>query len=283
MAISPTEAQLEALRTGDPTERLALVRLIALRESAAWPAYLAALDGAIRASGGRRAYAGRVDTVLCGGPMRFDWLLIDEFPSRELTAESLRLALPEAKEALAEAVVLAVRPRAIPRLVLAAARVATRLLGRGGSEPKRPLTGAPAEDPAIAPDVRELEDYLWAAPDRPFCMLNLNRHRERARYAEPIGADPDISGADAYRRYGRNTLPFLLRRKAGPIFVAAPAGLAVGDASHPLAGRWDELLLVRYPRRDAMLDMLTAAGYQAGLVHRGAGLERAALLPTTLA
>ena len=280
-ALAPTAAQLEALRTGDPTERLALVHLLAVRDAAAWPAYLAALDGSAKASGGTRAYAGRVDTVLCGGAMRFDWLLVDEFPSRELTAESLRLANPHAKDALSEALVLAVRPRAIPRFALALATAATRLLGRGTGTPKRPLAEAPPEDPAISPDARDLEAYLEAAPEQPLCMLNLNRHRERAKYAEAITQDPDMSGAAAYRRYGRNTLPYLLRRGARPVFVAEPIGLVAGDPAHPLAAPWHELLLVHYPRRAAMLDMLSAANYQAGLVHRSAGLERAALLATT--
>lgn len=280
-ALAPTEAQLEALRTGDPTERLALVRLLAVRDVAAWPAHLAALDGAVRAAGGRRAYAGRVDTVLCGGEMRFDWLLIDEFPSRELTAESLRLELPQAGSALAEQIVLAARPRALPRLALTLARLAARVLGRGPSVPKRPLAAAPPEDPAISPDIRELEAYLSAAPEQPFCMLNLNQHRKRAKYESQIPESPEVTGRVAYGRYGRNTLPHLLRRGGGPVFVAEPLGVVVGDPAHPLAASWDELLLVRYPRRERMLDMLTATHYQAGLVHRSAGLERAALIPTT--
>ena len=279
--IAPSERQLEALRSGDPAERLALVHLAAVRDAAAWPRFLAAQGGAAKASGGRRRYAGRVDTVLCGGAMRFDWLLVDEFPSRELAVESLRLENAHAKEALAEAVVLAVKPRGIPGALLAIGGLAARVLGRGASEPKRALSEAPAEDPAISPDVRALETYLTAAPAQPFCMLNLNRHRERARYAEPIAEEANVSGAVAYRRYGRNTLPYLLRRAAGPIFAGEPIGLVVGDPAHPLAAGWDELLLVRYPRRAAMLDMLTAAKYQAGLVHRSAGLERAALLATT--
>jgi uncharacterized protein (DUF1330 family) len=212
--------------------------------------------------------------------MRSDWLLIDEFPSRELTAESLRLEGAHSAAALAEAVVLAVRPRPIPRLPLAFARLATRVLGRGASQPKRPLSEAPAEDPAIAPDPRAIEAYLSAAPAEPLCMLNLNRHRARAKYSAAIAEDPDVSGAEAYARYGRSTLPHLLRRGGGPVFIAAPIGLVVGEASHPLAAQWDELLLVRYPRRERMLDMLTSTTYQAGLVHRGAGLERAALIAT---
>jgi hypothetical protein len=265
--ISRTEEQLEALRTGDPTERLALVSLFALRDAAAWPAFLAAHDAAAKASMGERTYRGRVDAVVLGADARFDWLAIDSFPSRELAAESLRLENPHAKEALAEALTWVVRPRAIPALALGVARWIARLGGRGAGTPKQPLAEAPRGNPAIAPEPRALEAFLSAEPRRPLFMLNLNRH-----------AGP--SGAAAYARYGRNTLPFVLRRGRGPVFVGEPTGLACGDAAHPLAGPWDELLLVHYRERAGMLDMLTAAAYQAGLAYRDAGLSRAALVAT---
>jgi hypothetical protein len=280
MAVTRTEEQLEALRTGDPTERLALVSLFAVRDAAAWLAFLAAHDGAARASGGERVYLGRVDAVLLGTGSRFDWLAIDAFPSRELAAESLRLENPHAKHALAEALTLVVRPRAIPGFALVFARLAARLLGRGVGTPKRPVTDAPLENPAIAPDARALETFLSAAPERSLFMLNLNRHRDRALYAPEAAGAGELSGAAAYGRYGRNTLPFVLRRGRGPIFAGQPIGIAVGDPADPLAAHWDELLLVHYRQRAGMLDMLTAAAYQAGIRHREAGLERAALIAT---
>ncbi len=281
MAVSRTEEQLEALRTGDPTERLALVSLFAMRDPAAWPAYLAAHDGAARASGGKRAYLGRVDAVLCGTESRFDWLAIDEFPSRELAAESLRLENPHAQAALSEAFVIVVQPRAVPGFALAAARLVAKLLGRGAGAPKAPLADAPAADRAISPEPRAVEAFLRDAPERPLLMLNLNRHRERARYLPGQSAGPDGSGRAAYRRYSANTLPFVLRRGSGPVFRGEPIGIAVGDPAHPLASPWDELLLVHYRERSGMLDMLTAAAYQAGIRHREAGLERAALIATS--
>ncbi len=280
--ISRTEEQLEALRTGDPTERLALVSLLAVRDAAAWPAFLAAHDAACKSSMGERVYLGRVDRVLVGSDARFDWLAIDAFPSRELAAESLRLENPHAKDALAEALVWIVRPRRVPALALGVARGVATLLGRGAGTPKRALTGAALENPAIAPPAAELEAFLAAEPRLPLFMLNLNRHRARAQYAGAVpGGEPaDVSGARAYQRYGRNTLPFIVRRGRGPVFVGEPIGLAVGDPAHPLATAWDELLLVHYRERAGMLDMLTAAAYQAGIPHREAGLERAALIAT---
>ena len=114
MSVEAGPAQLAALRDGDPTERIALVRLLAAREPGAYARWLAALDGAVQAAGGRRVYRGVVDGVLLGGGAHVDELLIDEFPSRELAAESLRKANPHAESGLADAFVLAARPRRGP-------------------------------------------------------------------------------------------------------------------------------------------------------------------------
>lgn len=49
--------------------------------------------------------------------------------------------------------------------------------------------------------------------DGPLVMLNLNRYREHARYlADPPGsASPDVSGREAYERYGAKALEVLTR------------------------------------------------------------------------
>ena len=271
MSVAPTPEQLAALRDGDPTERVALLRLVRVAEPAAYGRWLADLDASVQAAGGRRSYRGRVDAVLTDGALptpgdgalALDELLVDEFPSRELAAESLRLANPHAEQALADAFVLAARPRRLPGLALRAAGLWLRL--RHGSRAKQP-GGLPADSGirAIDPPPAEIGAFLTKEPDRELYMLNLNQHSDRREYAA----------------YGRNTLPQLLRRSAGPVFMADALPAVVGAASHPLSQRWDEVLLVRYPSRAAMLDMLRDPEYQRGLPHRERGLARAGLIAT---
>jgi uncharacterized protein involved in exopolysaccharide biosynthesis/uncharacterized protein (DUF1330 family) len=263
VSLEPSAAQLAALRAGDPAERIALVRLFAAKDPAACERWLAALDASAEAAGGRRVYRGRVDRVLLGGELAADELRIDEFPSRELAAESLRSANPHAEAGLSGLFVLAARPRRLPGLVLRVAGLVARLRGgRGGS------TGGalPADsgERAVDPEPGALAAFLAAEPERPLVMLNLNLHRDRAAYA----------------RYGRNTLGHLLRRGARPLWAAEALGTVVGAEAHPLEEAWSEILLVYYPTRRAMLDMLTDPGYQAGLPDRLAGLARAALVAT---
>jgi uncharacterized protein (DUF1330 family) len=263
VSIEPTPAQLAALRDGDPTERIALLRLVRVADPAAYGRWLAGLDAAVAAAGGRRSYRGAVDAVLTSEPVALDELLVDEFPSRELAAESLRLAAPDARDALAGAIVLAARPRRLPGLALRAAGLWMRL--RHGSRAKQPGS-LPADtgNRAIDPPPAEFGAFLAKEPERPLFVLNLNQHSDRREYG----------------KYGRNTLPQLLRRSAGPVFMADALPAVVGDPSHPLAAPWDEVLLVRYPTRGAMLDMLRDPEYQRGLPHRERGLVRAGLIAT---
>jgi uncharacterized protein (DUF1330 family) len=259
-----TPAQLAALRDGDPAERIALVRLLRVKDRGAYDRWRAVLDAAVTAAGGRRSYCGVVDAVLTEPGLAFDELWIDEFPSRELAAESLRSPNPHAESALAAAFVLAARPRRLPGLVLRAAGLWLRL--RHGSRAKQPgALPADTGNRAIDPPPAELGAFLAKEPERPFFVLNLNQHSDRA----------------AYGRYGKNTLPQLLRRGAGPIFAADALPVVVGDASHPLHQPWHEILLVHYPTRAAMLDMVRDPDYQRGLPHREQGLARAGLVATS--
>src|SRR3954469_5943214 len=89
--------------------------------------------------------------------------------------------------------------------------------------------------------------------DGPLVMLNLNRYRERAAYAgEPPGGEPaDVSGRGAHVRYGAVALD-VLARVGGEVLWQAFASLTViGEDDE----RWDEVIAVRYPSAQAVLDL----------------------------
>jgi hypothetical protein len=215
VSLEPSPSQLAALRDGDPAERLALVRLLRVSDRAAYTRFRDSLDAAVRAAGGHCSYEGVVDAVLMTDSFSADALRIDEFPSRELAAESLRLANPHRDAALAEALVLAARPRRIPRLALRARGLWLRL--RAGRKP--PARGAMLPDSgnrAIDPVPDELAAFLAKRPERPLFVLNLNQHRDPA----------------AYGRYGSNALPELLCRRVKPVFWGEGGSDPAGALSH---------------------------------------------------
>jgi uncharacterized protein (DUF1330 family) len=111
------------------------------------------------------------------------------------------------------------------------------------------------------------------ADDQPLVMLNLLRYRPVADY--PPGGDfASCSGREAYDRYGRRAIRFVAGVGGAVIWRGEGQASLIG----PLTERWDELLLVRYPSKQAFLAMVGDPDYQAAVVHRTAALEDSRLL-----
>lgn len=105
--------------------------------------------------------------------------------------------------------------------------------------------------------VRSLRD------DEPVVMVNLVRFRPRS-------ADGDGSGWDAYTRYSKADMP-LLKRVGGTVLWAGHVeGVAVGDLGD---GRWDWVVVVRYPSRAAFLEMMTSPEYAVANIDRENAIE----------
>lgn len=83
-----------------------------------------------------------------------------------------------------------------------------------------------------------------AAEDAPVVMLNLLAFR----------AD---GGRRRYEEYGEAVAPLLERAGGRIVFLGDPAMVLLGE------GSWDLVVLVEYPTRQAFLDMIGSAEYQA--------------------
>jgi uncharacterized protein (DUF1330 family) len=273
--VTEPRSVLESFTRRGPVARIDLVRS---PTDATRLASRSALKGALGRSG-RVRWSGRIDQPLVGRLAEgFHDLFVREYPSREACAA----ALAERPEGFAGEV----------RTWLAtpvpwAARLAVRLLMgahalRGGGPPPYDPMSDPVPDLVegmtgarhIGPDAEAVETLLAADLERPVVMVNFLRHREIAAYAEPP-ATP-ISGAAAYERYGRNTVP-LIGRLGGRIRWAGTRVRALEDGEPP----WDQLVLVQYPSRAAFVGMLRSAAYRSGTPHRDAGLEATELVACT--
>jgi len=82
-------------------------------------------------------------------------------------------------------------------------------------------------------------------------MLNLLRFREVADYAAhpELAPESPISGAEAFDRYIRHTLPFLRESGGDLVFLGAGGRFLIG----PERERWDLVMLVRQPKPPARL------------------------------
>lgn len=83
-----------------------------------------------------------------------------------------------------------------------------------------------------------------AGEDAPVVMLNL------------LAFKPD-GGRERYEEYGEAVAPSLEKVGGRIVFMGAPALALLGEDS------WDLVVLVEYPTRQAFLDMIGSADYQA--------------------
>jgi uncharacterized protein (DUF1330 family) len=122
----------------------------------------------------------------------------------------------------------------------------------------------------------ELAAIAGTDADGPRVMLNLNRYRDRAAYdgEVPDGLGAEVSGRDAYLRYGV-VAARVLSRLGGRILWEAQSGhTVVGESGE----RVDEVLAVWYPSLAAFIALATDPELLAAHPHRAAGLESAVLL-----
>lgn len=129
----------------------------------------------------------------------------------------------------------------------------------------------------IDPSREQFESFKALERDHPIEMLNLVKFRDLAAYPEghPL-ADKGLTGAEAYRNYGR---------ESGPIFAGLGGKIVWrGGFEATLIGpgdeAWDEVFVARYPDAHAFMAMVTNPDYQKAVVHRQAAVETSRLLRT---
>jgi uncharacterized protein (DUF1330 family) len=116
---------------------------------------------------------------------------------------------------------------------------------------------------SIVPTPKQIQAMAEKGPEGPMVMVNLMKYRKAAAYeAGRAEAKENLSGRDAYQRYG------------SVVWGGSQKFVMIGDD----ANDWDEVVCVRYPSRDAFLNMTQDPEYLAAHYHREAGLERTVLL-----
>jgi len=103
--------------------------------------------------------------------------------------------------------------------------------------------------------------FAARAGDGPVTMLNLLR------------LVPD-GGRAGYERYLRAVAPLLARVGGSLVLLGQGAELLIGDRNDA----WDLVVLVTYPRRQALLDMIASDAYRAIAHHRSESVARSVLL-----
>ncbi len=129
---------------------------------------------------------------------------------------------------------------------------------------------------AINPSPAQLETLLKADPSPPVVMINLLRYHAQATYPEGAEAEP-CSGREAYARYGAVAARTVAQVGGEILWMARADQVVIG----PEDEAWDDVVLVRYPSREAFRKMIGLVEYQEAIVHREAGLADTRLIATS--
>jgi uncharacterized protein (DUF1330 family) len=108
--------------------------------------------------------------------------------------------------------------------------------------------------------------FFGDADHGPMVMVNLLKFKDKATY--PDGRDPDLTGREAYDRYGEAVRGCLEAVGGHVVYHGPVTGLLLGQVEDP----WDAVALAWYPSAQAMLQMVALPEYQAIEIHRYAGL-----------
>jgi uncharacterized protein (DUF1330 family) len=118
----------------------------------------------------------------------------------------------------------------------------------------------------IHPSPEQATAFFSADEDGAMCMVNLLKFKEKAQYAD--GSEPELSGRDAYLRYGAGVQACLAAVGGKARFSGFVTDLMLGEVED----LWDMVAIAEYPSRSAMLQMVQSPEYQAITKHRDAGL-----------
>jgi uncharacterized protein (DUF1330 family) len=129
---------------------------------------------------------------------------------------------------------------------------------------------------AIAPTPRQIQTMIEKGPESPIVMVNLLKYRKKAAYPPERGeAKENLSGRDAYQRYGMVAIQHVTQRGGSVVWGGPQKFVMIGDDA---ANDWDDVVCLRYPSSQAFLNMTQDPAYLAAHYHREAGLQRTALL-----
>jgi uncharacterized protein (DUF1330 family) len=123
---------------------------------------------------------------------------------------------------------------------------------------------------SIRPNKDQFVELASSPDEGPVVMLNLLKFKARA-----VGEAG--SGADAYQRYGEAAVKMVEEQGGRILWQGRADQILIGDPNQD----WDSVVLVEYPSRKAIIEMVTKPKYEEAHEHREAGLERTVLVAMT--
>ena len=131
------------------------------------------------------------------------------------------------------------------------------------------------EESYIDPSRANFDGFKALDREQPIEMLNLVKFKDKATY--PDGhelAGENLTGAEAYALYGRDSGPVFERLGGTVIWAGEPQAMVIGPESE----QWDTAFVAHYPTAHAFLAMVSDPEYQKAVIHRQAAVETSRLI-----
>lgn len=119
---------------------------------------------------------------------------------------------------------------------------------------------------AVFPGPEQFQSFFGAPEDGPYVMVNLLKFRDKAAYED--GSEPELSGREAYARYGEGVSKLVAELGGRMMFSGDVTSLMIGEVED----LWDMVALVEYPSLEAFKIMALSPAMHAIEHHRKAGL-----------
>ncbi|MEP1471827.1 MAG: DUF1330 domain-containing protein [Halieaceae bacterium] len=121
----------------------------------------------------------------------------------------------------------------------------------------------------IEPSREQVENLLSGDLEGPFHFVNLLAFKQAAAYpSDHELASEQLSGSDAYDKYGEVAMAHVIKRGGRLITLNNVEKQVIGSSR-----AWHRVATMEYQNIKAFVDMLLDPEYQAALVHRDSGLE----------
>ena len=282
--------RLQGIKDSGPVALLSFYEQQNFVDDLGRPLYLEAVTATslqyVRDAGGVRYYGGSFDANAAAG----EDIVLDELPSKDAAFQVVRkLEALVGTGVIAKLSVLAMTPVRLPLGI-----TLHRGLGPLSSVLNTvvPLTDPKVSQSSLANELGKLHDpvkddvtaiYSEDLGHKKMFMLNLNKFRKIALYgseSEEAAKGEMVSGVDAYRRYAAPLS--LLRRGAFPYYMGTNVKTVLRTENGTLEdASWDQCILVHYPYRNRVVEMIMSPSYGSRLHHRTAALEQALVQPTS--
>lgn len=127
---------------------------------------------------------------------------------------------------------------------------------------------------AVYPKGEQIGEAIQKGSNGPIVMVNLLKFKDKAVYKD--GRPDDVSGREAYNRYGDEMVKFVTAHGGRVIFAGPVKSLVIGNVEE----LWDVVALVEYPSSEAFAKIAMSPEVAKIGVHREAGLAGQLLIQT---